>query len=233
MPHALRLPSLISLLCLLAWACVQTTDSRDDNMTDAATHAGDGSAPLDASDTADTQDSAAPPATTGELRWYRTCGDPVCGSAPAPDPEDACQLQLAGELCEAAGESCDPGEGCGVRLLCTDTAPQGGFGGCPRSRRRFKRDIRYVDADRRAALTRQLLDVRLTEYTYRDDPGAVRQLGFLIDDLEPSPAVRGDRVHLYGYLSMAVAALQEQASRMEQLEQELARLRDAPHQCNP
>ena len=43
---------------------------------------------------------------------------------------------------------------------------------------------------------------------------AVQQLGFIIEELEPSAAVRGDRVNVYGYLSMAVAAIQVQDQQL-------------------
>ena len=48
----------------------------------------------------------------------------------------------------------------------------------------------------------------------------------MIDDVEPSVAVSGDHVNLYGYLSMAVAAIQVQQSQIQALEQELRALRE-------
>jgi hypothetical protein len=52
-------------------------------------------------------------------------------------------------------------------------------------------------------------------------------LGFIIDDVEPSVAIDPgrDMVDLYGYTSMAVAALQAQARDIEALKKEVARLR--------
>ncbi|MGH7896283.1 MAG: hypothetical protein ACREQL_16575, partial [Candidatus Binatia bacterium] len=54
-------------------------------------------------------------------------------------------------------------------------------------------------------------------------------LGFIIDDVGTSPAVAADGGHvdLYGYTSMAVAAIQAQQKRIEALEREVAALRRA------
>ena len=69
---------------------------------------------------------------------------------------------------------------------------------------------------------------RLASYQY-NVPGAPADthLGFIIDDVEPSPSVapNGDTVDLYGYTSMAVAAVQEQAREIDQLKREVASLR--------
>ena len=49
--------------------------------------------------------------------------------------------------------------------------------------------------------------------------------------------MRGDRVNLYGYLSMAVNAVQLQAKEIDALKQEIAALRAQPEQravsCQP
>jgi hypothetical protein len=54
-----------------------------------------------------------------------------------------------------------------------------------------------------------------------------RHFGFVIDDVAPSAAVEpnGSVVDLYGYASMAVAALQEQQAEIDRLDHEVARLR--------
>jgi len=56
---------------------------------------------------------------------------------------------------------------------------------------------------------------------------AFRASGFVIDDIEPSEAVDTGRemVDLYGYTSMAVAALQTQVRDIEALKREVADLR--------
>jgi hypothetical protein len=99
---------------------------------------------------------------------------------------------------------------------------------CPISRRAFKDDIRYLDGADRRRLYSELRDIRLARYRYKGEPdSATRRLGFIIDDAPASPAVNADgqTVDLYGYMSMAVAALQEQARKIERLEKEIARLR--------
>jgi hypothetical protein len=55
--------------------------------------------------------------------------------------------------------------------------------------------------------------MRLATWRYKQDPSKER-LGFIIDDNERSVAVDGrrDMVDLYGYTSLAVAAIQNQAA---------------------
>jgi hypothetical protein len=79
-------------------------------------------------------------------------------------------------------------------------------------------------------LRRELMEVRLATYRYRSGDDATH-LGFIIEDMPTdSPAVRGsrERVDLYGYLSMVVAALQRQDKEMGALKAEIARLRERP-----
>jgi len=76
----------------------------------------------------------------------------------------------------------------------------------------------------------ELMRFRLATYQYKGAPSE-RHLGFIIDDIEPSAAVDPgrDMVNLYGYTSMAVAALQSQAREIAALKKEVARLRRASH----
>jgi hypothetical protein len=181
--------------------------------------------------------SCAPPTTTtlpspcdpGQCRYYDTCGYPVCSVDDQPIPGVApCTSQKLGDPCSLRDETCDPGTGCGVRLVCTDSDPT--LHGCPISRREAKRDVRYLaDTDLDHVLD-ELRRVRLARYRYRGEPDGVREhLGFIIDDLDRSPAVAddGDHVDLYGYTSMAVAAIQAQQRRIDTLEREVAALRRA------
>ncbi len=99
---------------------------------------------------------------------------------------------------------------------------------CPISRRAYKEDIRYLgEADLRR-LHDELMKFPLATYHYKG-PQVCSQthLGFVIDDIEPSEAVDTGRemVDLYGYTSMAVAALQTQARDIEALKREVADLR--------
>lgn len=75
------------------------------------------------------------------------------------------------------------------------------------------------------------MKIRLTAYRYKGgDPRA--RLGFIIEDVEPSPAADSahGRVDLYGYISMAVAALQAQDREMQRLQAEVKALK---RQINP
>lgn len=163
------------------------------------------------------------------LRWYRTCGDPVCrtddGGAPDGGPA-ACPNGIEGSACTDAGATCDPGIGCNVKLICADRNPIASVGGCPISRRAAKTGISYLDGEAIARLAAELQSLRLATYRYRADPKRER-LGLILDDVPGSSVLAepGDQVDLYGYLSMAVAGLQAQKKQLDAQGQELAALR--------
>ena len=171
------------------------------------------------------------------LHWFTTCGAPVCrdepdgavendGGAVADGGVAACATEKAGDSCATAGAACDPGLGCDVLLRCADKDPKVQAGGCPISRRAAKRDIAYLDAEAKARLVEELRRLRLAQYRYRDAPDRQR-LGFIIDDVPNGSAVDGprDQIDLYSYLSMAVAALQQEMARGDTQEREIAALR--------
>ena len=164
----------------------------------------------------------------GPLKYFLTCGGPVCGGAPweATPGVPLCTTEKVGDGCTTAGEKCDGKAGCGQFVLCAATDPV--LEGCPKSRASYKSDIRYVDDSERRRLATELLDTRLATYRYTA-AGAQgrRHLGFLIDDQPRSPAVdaRRDMVDLYGYLSLNVATLQEQQKQIEAMRAELRQLR--------
>jgi hypothetical protein len=85
--------------------------------------------------------------------------------------------------------------------------------------------VRYLDDAERRHLRDELMDFKLATWRYKDAPADRRHLGFVIDDVEPSAAADRDHVDLYGYASMAVAALQTQARQIDALEREVAALR--------
>jgi hypothetical protein len=170
------------------------------------------------------------PCDSGELRWYATCGDPVCGISPDPsnDPNiPDCTTEEFGDPCTNEGEQCDGMLSCGASLICTDSDPTQRPGGCPISRARFKDEIAYLNSQQLTAYHEQLMSLPLAAYRYRHAPGAGPQLGFIIEDIEPSVAVSGDHVNMYGYLSMAVAAIQVQQQQIASLQRELERVRAA------
>ena len=156
--------------------------------------------------------------------WWNTCGAPACNvDAGVPDSGlPSCSPQLAGMACPNAGEECDPRTGCNVYLLCSTTDPRAG--GCPISRARFKRDIRFLSDGELRGYSRELLELPLATFRYRAG-GDRSHLGFVIDGHESLACVEGDHVDLYGYTSMAVAALKVQAGEIAGLRKELAALR--------
>jgi hypothetical protein len=169
------------------------------------------------------------PCEVAHCRWFRTCGDPVCRSPfeePVPVPGvAACTTETEGAACTTRSARCDPGAGCGQLLLCDDQDPT--RYGCPISRREFKRDVRYLSNADIERLRAELLRLRLARYRYASEDGPPERLGFMIDDVGKSPAVAHDGTHvdLYGYTSLAVAAIQAQARELEALRREVAELR--------
>jgi hypothetical protein len=89
-----------------------------------------------------------------------------------------------------------------------------------------KRDVHYLDDEARERYARQLRAVKLATYRYRGGDSTPR-LGFLLEDRPPAEAVDAERdmADLYGYTSLVVAAFQVQARQIEELQQEVARLR--------
>ena len=166
------------------------------------------------------------------LRWFTTCGDPSCSlsdAGPGDGGVPGCGPgQQAGSACTTEGASCDPGAGCHQDLLCAPTDPRMGPGGCPISRERFKKDIRYLSAEELGSLHDQLLSLPLATWRYRDAPAGTRlQLGFMIDGHESMLCVQPERdqVDLYAYASMAVAALKVQDQEIKMLRKEVEALR--------
>jgi hypothetical protein len=129
-----------------------------------------------------------------------------------------------GTACATAGAECDPGDFCNSLLLCSATDPKLHAGGCPISARRYKEDIQYLDG---AALRRyhdELMRLPLATWRYRTRPE--RRLGFVLEDAPSTAPVDAERdmVDLYGYTSMAVAALKVQAEQIEALERQVSAL---------
>ena len=172
--------------------------------------------------------------------WYTTCGDPVCrvnddGGAPDSGVSACSAAEVAGASCATQGATCDPGQGCGVHLLCADKDPKVQTGGCPISRRAAKQEIAYLDAAGLDDLAAKLRALRLATYRYRDNPDRQR-LGFVIDDGKGNLAVdeRRDQIDLYAYMSWAVGALQSQMKRIDAQEREIALLkRSLAHPSGP
>ena len=164
--------------------------------------------------------SSPPPA----LQWFTTCGDTVCSGHRDAGVVACTQAEEAGVSCTSPPAECDPQNFCNSYLVCAASDPK--QGGCPISRIRFKKDIRYLSLTDRAAYRDQLLSLPLATFRYRGAPDDSRlRLGFMIDGHESLACVDGDTVDLYGYASMAVAALQSQEQEIAQLRKELGELR--------
>ena len=160
-------------------------------------------------------------------RFFFTCGDPVCRGYVRPENVPPCTAtQQAGQMCGAEGLTCDPADSCNRRLLCSREDPT--QDGCPISLAAWKKDIRYLDEAERRRQHDAVVRLPLATWRYAsEEADAPARLGFLIDDVGRAPCVQpsGQRVDLYGYTSMTVAAVQVQAREIEALRAELATLR--------
>ena len=160
--------------------------------------------------------------------WWKTCGDPVCSTHRVDPNVRACTSEQVGQGCTKAGDVCDPGDMCNSHYQCAAADPTKTNGGCPISRAKYKRDIRYLDDAELAEQERRLLEMKLATYRYKSagESGPL-QLGFIIDDVGQSPSVNadGESVNLYGYASMAVAALKVQARQIAELREEVGALK--------
>ena len=164
----------------------------------------------------------------GQLRWYSTCGDPVC-DANTPPSMPVCTTEKEGDPCTTADQTCGIENGCGADLLCTTSDPKASPGGCPISLARYKHDTRYLPEGDLQRIHDELVATPLTTWRYNHEgAGGPEHLGFIIDDNPKSFAVAasGDQVDLYGYTSMAVAALQVQQKQIDALQRETKALRE-------
>ena len=160
------------------------------------------------------------------LQWWSTCGDPVFCSGHQDAGIPACTTETLHARCTNVGAECDPGDQCNTHLVCSDRDPRL-VAGCPISRASAKTDVRFLTPAELRAYRDEILAVPLATFRYRDSgPGSRVHLGFLIDGHESLACVDADRdqVDLYGYASMAVAALQVQAREIEQLRKQVAAL---------
>lgn len=168
-------------------------------------------------------DRSCAPATP-DCEYGPKCGDECCGSGEWCDTRTTPPRCLCG-----AHFACSEGTFCETNLAqpnqCGDYCCVGMS--CPISRRSAKREIREVSPEDLQQLYDELRKIHLSTYHYRDQPqGAPRRLGFIIDDTDAPAAIdpSGDRVDLYGYISMGVAAIQVQARTIAALEARLEAL---------
>lgn len=184
--------------------------------------------PVDSNGCTHTCECVNPGTPAGSTRLFFTCGDPVCSGYTPNGSTPLCSTEQEGDACSVEGMSCDPQDECNRLLTCAGSDPQLRPGGCPISRASYKDDIHYLSDAELAHYRDELLQMRLATWKYKHDPSKQR-LGFIIDDNERSASVDQlrDMVDLYGYTSMAVAALQLQAREIEALRREVAELRAA------
>lgn len=100
--------------------------------------------------------------------------------------------------------------------------------GCPISSARFKRDIAYLSPEQTDEIREQVAALPLATWRYVGalDDGR-EHIGFVIEDVPGSAAVDEKRSHvdLYGYASMAIAAVQSQQREIDELREEVRQLR--------
>jgi hypothetical protein len=171
-----------------------------------------------------------------------TCPNPypICQTLPkpiwsceAPNEDAACPPARPnfGTTCSQEQKECSYGCEPDNNLICTGGVwqrnPDLKFA-CAASTRRVKKAVRYVTSSERASLAHEVDAIKLATYEYTD-PGLAggRHLGFIIEDRATTYAADAERnqVDLYAYTSTLVAAVQEQAKRIDALERELRTVR--------
>ncbi len=138
-----------------------------------------------------------------------------------------------GSACSAEATKCGRSTDlrCGPAEICAGASFNfygDGPGQCPISRRSRKQDVHYLGDAERESVADEALSIHLATYRYKPEAGdpAATHLGFIIDDDPTSPAVTADGQHVdvYGYVSMAIATLQEQSREIRELRAEVEQL---------
>ncbi len=200
--------------------------------SDTATPPDTASAPdaMAAQDATAQPDTASKPDTaSSQLRWFQTCGDPVCSGWKTKPNVPLCTGEKTNDPCTSPDGKCDPKNGCNAILICAEKDPKSGPGGCPISARRFKEGIIYLDHAAEAGLRDELLQLPLATWRYRHSNRARRTLGYILEDAPRMPAsdMGRERVDVYALSTMTVAAIKAQQREMRALRAELAALRAA------
>lgn len=169
-----------------------------------------------------------------QLQWHERClFVHIRGHEECPETMHFCTTEELDAPCREDEAPCCRAESrctnanCNSSLECTDHDPSPVA--CRlRSRRQFKHDIEYLGQGDLEQLRSKLLQMNLTRFRYNGQPSSTApHLGFIIEDVEPSPSVdvQNDAVDLYGYISMAVATIQVQNREIQKLQQQMHDLR--------
>ena len=159
------------------------------------------------------------------LQYYSSCGDPACEGYNGPiEGLSACGEVLEGDSCSEEGAECDLENVCNQKLICAAEDPAQE---CPVSKAKYKHEIEYLSRSKARDIAGELKNMKIAEWKYKTDSNDRKaRLGFLIDDNMNSPAVHanGERVDLYGYISMAVVTIQQQQAQIDALEKRVIEL---------
>ena len=158
------------------------------------------------------------------LKWYKTCGDPVCSLKNDAGASGCAANQIEGAACSTKDDSCKMANACGAQLICADKPFD--LNNCPISHRRYKKEIGYLNSTERNKILDDVLKLRLARYKMKAAPQRGERLGFIIEDGPPAYAMRKDEgvVDLYGYTSLVVAAVQAQQEQIKILQKQLKKL---------
>ncbi len=208
-----------------------TTAATDAMTATDANGAQDASAKPDAANASDinveADTGAKPDVPPSKLRWFQTCGDPVCSGWKSKPNVPLCTGEKANDPCASPEGTCDPKDGCNAVLICAEKDPKAGPGGCPISARRFKKGIVYLDHAAESGLRDALLQLPLATWQYRNTNRNRRSLGYILEDAPRMPAsdMGRERVDVYALSTMTVAAIKAQQRELRALRVELAALR--------
>ena len=149
----------------------------------------------------------------GGLTLWLSCGYPVCKDGWQPtDGVPLCTGEKVGDACKVDGQKCDDKTGCGQMIVCAKSDPK--LMGCPKSRARYKTDIVYLDDAARQQFADEILQTPVTTTCATSDHPQ-RQTGLAVPAQVADPA--HDMVDLYRYMTMGVAALQDQQRQLDAL----------------
>jgi len=160
--------------------------------------------------------------------WQAFGGDSRCfGGGYRDKGYEKCSNDIRGTACPTKGTICEiTDDDCNGLLKCMDEPV--GLG--PISQRQHKEKISYLSKQDLAGQYQTLREIKLARYRYKWDAPETERLGFIIDDIENVEQCAAvtenlDRVDLYGYVSMAVAAIQVQTKEIENLKAQMKELK--------